>query len=139
MRVDGKNVLMNLMPSDSISQAAPSAVLNQKSRRRSCGLSYIRNYVVMRQGRQYPSFLPESCSIYPSSVGLGCLENGQLSWSIGKRIGRSNEGGKGCGQQAANELSKRKSALNSYWTHIVSIDLHTLPYDSDVMTRARAQ
>jgi hypothetical protein len=32
-----------------------------------------------------------------------------------------------------------KSALYYYWTHLGLIDLHTLPDDSDVITRARAQ
>jgi hypothetical protein len=130
---------MDLVPSDSVSQTAPSAVLNQNSRRRSCGLSYIRNYAVMRQGRQYPSFLPASCSVHSSSVWLGRLENGQLSWSIGEAIGRSNEGGEGYGQQARQELSKQKSALNFEWTDIVSIDLYTLPDHGDMVARAEAQ
>jgi hypothetical protein len=37
----------------------------------------------MPQDRQYSNFLPESCSIYPISVWLGRLENGQLIWSNG--------------------------------------------------------
>ena len=73
-----KDVPMNLMPPDSISQAATRAVPNQNSRRRSCGLSYIYDYVGMPQGGQYSSFLAELRSIDPSSIWLWRLKNDQL-------------------------------------------------------------
>jgi hypothetical protein len=102
-----REVPTNLMPPDSISQAALRAVLNQNSRRRSYCMCYIGDYVRMPQGRQYPSFLPESCSLHASSVWLGRLENGQLNKSDGKGIAVMKESS----QHAAKELSMRKVSL----------------------------
>lgn len=87
-----QDVHMHLMPPDSISQAASNAVLNQNSRGRSCGLCYICDYMGMPQGRQYSSFLSNPCSIHPSNVRFGRLENGQLSWSNGRGIIMTKKG-----------------------------------------------
>jgi hypothetical protein len=68
-----QDVPTDLIPPDFISQAASNVVLKQNSRRRSCGLCYIRDYVWMPQGGLYSSFLPKSCSIIPVVSGLGVL------------------------------------------------------------------
>ena len=126
---------MHLMPPGSISQAASRAILTQNFQRRSCGVCYICDYVRMPQGGQDSSFLPESCSTHPSSVWLECLENGQLSRSNGRRIKMTKEGKDVVSREQTRY--KNVASLELYGTHVVLIDLYTLPNDSDMIGRAR--